>query len=72
MSDDGDTRYGFKWGPVAVERMAEFPRSNGQAKVIGIYRVDGPHRADMFQMLEIYVSPRGRSVRVFRGGKELK
>lgn len=69
---DGDTQYGFKWGPVAVERLAEFPRSGGQCKVMGLYRVKGPTRADMEQVLEIYVSPTGRSVRVFRNGKELK
>lgn len=61
-------RYGFAWGPCQVERMAEFPRPNGVCRVIGVYVEDG---GDRHPELEIYVSPTGRSVRVWRRGKEL-
>lgn len=68
---DGDTRFGFKWGPVAVERLADLPRDGGRCRVIGVYRVEGPNREGLDKILEIYVSPKGQSVRVWRGGKEL-
>ena len=55
------TPYGFTWGPVRVERIANFkPRKDREAYVVGV------------NDLEIYVSKTGRSVRVFRGGRELK
>jgi hypothetical protein len=72
MAEDGDTRYGFQWGPVAVERLASIKDGRGERRrVLGIYigDSDNPHRK---QALEIYVSPSGRSVRVWRDGKELK
>lgn len=57
----GITTFGFEWGPVVVERLAHFrPRKNREAFIL---RVND---------LEVYVSKTGRSVRVFRGGKELK
>lgn len=60
------TQHGFTWGPMLVERWASFPRSSrGKTRVIGI-RTPGGH------VLNVYVSPTGRSVRVFRDGKELQ
>ena len=57
----GITTFGFDWGPVKVERIAHFePRKGREAFIL---RVND---------LEIYVSKTGRSVRVFRDGKELK
>lgn len=50
-------QYGFTWGPVKVQRTAVMPQGHHVLTVNG---------------LDIYVSPTGRSVRVFRDGKELK
>jgi hypothetical protein len=58
------TPYGFTWGPVEIQRTAEFEHGNGTYRCIGLM-VDGK------RVLDIYVSPTGRSVRVFRKGKEL-
>lgn len=55
------TTYGFDWGPVWVRRLAHFSPKKGRESYI--VTVNG---------LEIYVSKTGRSVRVFRDGKELK
>lgn len=52
-----NTQFGFNWGPVRVTRLATLPR--------------GAHIVDV-NGVEIYVSKTGRSVRVFRDGKELK
>ena len=61
-----ETKYGFRWGPVRVERFASFPRDGDKiSRCIGI-------TSDTGQVLHVYVSPTGRSVRVFRGGRELK
>lgn len=62
------TDYGFIWAggdgaEVEVTRVAHFPRSNGVCRVIGLKA--GGHR------VEVYVSPTGKSVRVFKDGKEL-
>lgn len=55
------TTYGFNWGPVKVERLANFkPRKDREVFIVGVNDV------------EVYVSKTGRSVRVFRDGKELK
>ena len=57
----GITTYGFNWGPGRVERVTHFkPRRGREAFILGV------------NDLEIYVSKTGRSVRVFRDGKELK
>jgi hypothetical protein len=53
-------RYGFAWGPVEVVRVTTIKRANGTYHIL---RVND---------LEIYVSPTGRTTRVFRGGEELK
>lgn len=55
---------GLEWGPLTVEPVAAFDRSNGTYRVLGLRTA---HRD-----LDVYVSPTGRSVRVFSGGKELK
>ena len=57
------TAYGFTWGPIEVQRTAEFERG-GTYRCIGLL-IDGK------RALDIYVSPTGRSVRVFKKGKEL-
>lgn len=55
------TPYGFKWGPVEVTRIAHFaPRKDRESYCLEV------------NDLNIYVSKTGRSVRVFRDGKELK
>ena len=55
------TPFGFDWGPVNVVRIANYkPRKDRETFVVGVNGVD------------IYVSKTGRSVRVFRDGKELK
>lgn len=59
-----ETPYGFKFGPALVERVAVFQRSNGDYHVIGI-------KTD-HQSLAIYVSPTGKSVRVFSDHREMK
>jgi len=58
--EDIDTSFGFRWRGVEVERLAVVRES----AVLGI-------KAGKSK-LEIYVSPTGRSVRVFKNGKELK
>ena len=60
MSADGTNPYGFTWGPAEVTRMAEI-------KGLRILRVATDQRD-----LQISVSLTGRSVRVWRDGKELK
>lgn len=57
---DSETQYGFTWGPAEVTRMATFR----ETRVLGIRT--GRHK------VAVYVSPTGRSVRVFKDGKELK
>ncbi len=66
-SSDGEfLAYGFTWGPVSVERTAVFEHSNGPYRVL---RVVAP---EVGRSVEIYISPTGRSMRVFRNGVELK
>ena len=52
-------RYGFQWGQVAVTRTAEI---DGRR----IVTIETP-----FRRMNVYASPTGRSLRVFRDGKEL-
>lgn len=59
-----DDQYGFRWGPVRIIRYAIFDRPTGLCRVIGI-------DSDKAPRIQIYVSPTGRSVRVYRDGKEL-
>jgi hypothetical protein len=55
------TQYGFVWGPIEVQRTCELPNGRG---VISIKSADAE--------VEVYFSAKGRTLRVFRGGKELK
>lgn len=64
-NEDGSTRYGFRWGPVKVERVAAIKRGAGTYRVLRLATVSG-------QVLDIYISPEGRRVRVFRKNKEMK
>lgn len=58
------TEYGFQWGPATVERLAVCERGNGLYRVLQIST--GRRR------LDVYISPTGRSVRVFSDGRELR
>lgn len=67
MTDHGveNDQFGFTWGPMKVVRYADLNPAR-DALVLGIETVAG-------QKLEVYVSGKGRSLRVFRPGKgELK
>lgn len=65
VPEHNEDEYGFRWGPVVVQRYAEFQRPKGElCRVLGI-------ESDAAPTLHIYVSPTGRSVRVYRNGKEL-
>ena len=55
-----NNQFGFQWGPVRVTRL------------FSMVRKDREHWAVSVNDLDIYVSKTGRSVRVFRDGKELK
>lgn len=60
-----ETRFGFIWGHLVVERVAVNPDGSAVVFVAGTEGAKG---------VEIRVSPKGRSVRVFRSplGPELK
>lgn len=60
-----DTRFGFIWGHTVVERVCVLPSGGAVVYVTG-----GKAKS----AVEVYVSPTGKSVRVFRSasGKELK
>lgn len=58
-------QFGFEWGPINVTRAAHWSPSKGrEAFVIRVETSAGP--------LDIYASKTGRSLRVFRDGKELR
>ena len=64
MTADGTTQYGFRWGPMLVERMAHI---DGRGYVVSIRSTElhtGPE-------VQVYVSEKGRSVKAFplRGAK---
>jgi len=61
---DAATAFGFTWGPMSVERLATVDRQRGTYRIL---RVDTGH-----VQLTVYVSPTGRSVRVFRETQELR
>jgi len=65
MSAHVEHRYGFQWGQVNVERMADWPDGY---KTLSIRPSGGTHK----QGIQIHVSPKGRSIRVFRNGEELR
>lgn len=55
------SEYGFTWDQVTVERMAEY----GDHKCLRI-------KTEANSSIDIHVSPMGKSIRVFKNGKELK
>jgi len=57
------TPYGFRWGPLEVERTMTVPPPRG-GYVLTV-RGEGTE-------IQVYVSRAGRSIRVSREGKELK
>lgn len=60
-----EARFGFRWGPLVVQRAASMVRATGECRVLRLIPDHGPR-------LDVYVSPTGRSVRVFRDGQELR
>ena len=65
-----ETRYGFDWHAARIERCISHEPKKGKGKmvVIAVRAIDD----DYAKQIDIYVSPTGRTVRAFRGGKELK
>lgn len=62
----GTTLHGFNWGPMKVIRAARFagrPRHPGNRVVIIETR---------YESVSVYVTEGGRSIRIFKDGKELK
>lgn len=57
-----ESRFGFRWGNVWVQRRAHIP---GRGRVV----VVGPE--DTETRVEVYVSEGGRSVRVWKNGVEM-
>lgn len=60
-----EEQYGFRWGPVVVQRTASYDRGSGECRILRVIPDVGPP-------IELYISPTGRSVRVFRDHVELK
>jgi hypothetical protein len=60
---DGETEFGFKWGPLEVARFGEFPRNKGVERVVRVSTAYGA--------VDVYVSPSGKSIRVYRGTHEM-
>jgi hypothetical protein len=61
VTDASLTRYGFQFGAAEVTRLTDF---KGTA-VIEVSTTAGRN-------VQIYVSPKGKSLRVFRDGKEMR
>jgi hypothetical protein len=59
-------RYGFRWGNLVVERLASFA-----ARIYGDDRTRVLRIKTDQSSIEVYVSPGGRSIRVFKKGREL-
>ncbi len=55
------TPYGFKWGPLRVERAMSLP----EGRVVLTVKTE-------YRELNIYATPGGRSLRVFEKSKELR
>lgn len=59
---DGDHgyehRFGFGWGPAEITRCASIKRSNGLYRIVNVSTEAGAS-------LNVYISPTGRSLRVF-------
>lgn len=58
------TDFGFRWGQIEVTRMSSVARHNGVYRCV---QVKTDHSA-----VDIYVSPTGRSIRIFKNGKEIR
>lgn len=58
-----DTQYGFNWGGAVVERTMEHR---------GIVVISVKGKRGKKNSIEVYVSPTGQSIRVWKGRKELK
>ncbi|MBW4813331.1 hypothetical protein [Rhodococcus qingshengii] len=59
------TRFGFKWGPLEVERTSTFHGSH-------VLTIAPKGKRKGKQAITVYVSKAGQSVRVFKNGKEMK
>ena len=64
------TQYGFDWESARVERVASVQRKKADKKKWVCIAVRNT-KDDYKKQIDIYVSPSGRTVRAFRGGKEL-
>ena len=62
-----DSPFGFTWEQMAVERLASIKRHDKDPFSDKVIRVNTD-----YHQLEIYVSPTGRSVRVWKDHKEIK
>lgn len=58
--------YGFKWGAMEVTRMASTPDGS---TVLNVRGVGQPYYDEG---VTVTVSPKGKSVRAFRGSEEMK
>lgn len=58
-SEEEAARYGFRWGQLDVTRAMEF---RGQKCIL---------IETEFDIVQVYVSPKGRSIRVWHNHKEL-
>jgi hypothetical protein len=66
INDSGElTPYGFTWGPCEVTRLSWIP---GRGRTLEISIKGRPRR----EGLQVYISDGGRSIRVWKNGKELK
>lgn len=63
MVNDDD--YGFTWGQMVVHRLTSYVSHKGRAPGL-VLGVDTDHHK-----VQVYASPTGRVVRVWRDGKEL-
>lgn len=60
--------FGFRWGQVLVERLASIHRRKGDRCSWKIIRIT----PDTGKTVEVYISPTGRSIRIYKGHRELK
>lgn len=70
MSELRLTPFGFDWHAARIERCIshEPKKGKGTMVVIAVRGTDD----DYSKQLDIYVSPKSKSIRAFRGGKELR
>lgn len=65
---NGVNDFGFRWGQVLVERLASIHRRKDDAHSWKIIRIT----PDTGKTVEVYISPTGRSIRIYKGHKEMK